>query len=415
VSSLEKAQLRTAEGSKGPVVPAPPAGGIKASAMKRATALALRFTLAPLRVELPSGEVFASAQANEDSPTMVIHDDAFFARCVKSGKVGFGESFMAGEWSAEDLPGVLAAWALSLDKLPALVQRIGHLSPVGRRTQEPPNTIESSRRNIEHHYDLSNDLFETFLDASMTYSCGVFEPGDTLEEAQARKRNLLLDDLQLDSGHHLLEIGTGWGSMAIHAARRFGCRVTSLTISVEQRDHARTRIAQAGLSDLVDVRLVDYRHAEGRFDRIVSVEMFEAVGSDFWATFFAKLRDLLADGGRIALQTITMPGRRYRATHNGYGWINKYIFPGGEIPSIDSLDASLRKAGLHISHDREIGSHYATTLEAWRTRFNDNLDTVRALGFSDGFARMWDFYLAYCEAGFTTKALGNSQLVLLPG
>ena len=414
MSGLDQPKLIAAEPSKGPDLPDAPSAGVRAAAMRRALPLALALTRAPIKIELPSGKMLRSRGANDDSPTMSIHDDAFFARCITGGKIGFGESFMAGEWDSDDLPGVLAAWAIALDRVPYPLQRIGQITPSGRRSRGPANTIEGAKRNIEHHYDLSNDLFETFLDASMTYSCGVFEPGDTLEEAQARKRNLLLDDLQLHSSHHLLEIGTGWGSMAMHAARRFGCRVTSLTISVEQKELARRRIAQAGLSDLIDVRLSDYRHAEGRFDRIVSVEMFEAVGSEFWLTFFGKMRELLVDNGRIALQTITMPDRRFRATHNGYGWINKYIFPGGEIPSVDSLLSPLRKAGLSIEHDREIGPHYATTLAAWRQRFLDNVDVVRSLGFTDTFSKMWEFYLAYCEAGFASKALGDSQLVLIP-
>lgn len=414
MSSLDRQQLQPAGGGKGPDVPPAPGSGLKAAALRTAIRLLVPRSGPPLRIEMPGGEMITSKNAGEDAPTMRIHDDAFFARCASDGKVGFGESYMALEWTAEDLPGVLAAWAIALERVPSPLQGIVDRVPSGRRSKGPPNTIEGARRNIEHHYDLSNDLFETFLDASMTYSCGVFEPGDTLEEAQARKRNLLLDDLALDSGHHLLEIGTGWGSMAVHAARRFGCRVTSLTISAEQRDLARARIAQAGLSDLVDVRLVDYRQVEGTFDRIVSVEMFEAVGSDFWGTFFGKLRELLAGGGRITLQTITMPHRRYDPDPAGYGWINKYIFPGGEIPSLEALSAPIREAGLRTVAEREIGKHYVATLASWRQRFNDNLDTVLALGFSDTFTRMWDFYLAYCEAGFDIGALGDSQLVLAP-
>jgi cyclopropane-fatty-acyl-phospholipid synthase len=355
----------------------------------------------------------ALMRPNPGAPRMEISSDRFFDRLAVAGKIGFGEAYMAGDWRASDLAGVLTAFATGLTSLvPAPLQRLrGLYEP--RLPAEDDNTESGARRNIHRHYDLSNELFALFLDDTMTYSCPVFEPGDSLADAQRRKYRAIAELAGLAPGQHVLEIGTGWGGMAIHAASEIGCRVTTITISEQQHAHAMRRVREAGLTGRVDVRLRDYRALEGRFDRIVSIEMFEALGEAYWPTYFAACERLLAPGGRMALQTITMPHARYRASRRSYTWVHKYIFPGGLIPSEHAIDAALRQASrLRVVERRQIGQHYAPTLRAWRGRFLAHWDDIRGLGFDDTFRRMWEFYLAYCEAGFRAHALGDVQLAL---
>ena len=365
-----------------------------------------------LTVELPDGST--AVKGGPGSPTLTVHREDFFHRLGAHGRIGFGEAYMAGDWSADDLPGALAAFAASLDRLaPAPFRRIGRLLD-RRLPSHEENTLAGAAQNISRHYDLSNELFALFLDETMTYSCAVFEPGDTLETAQRRKYEALAELADVGASHDVLEIGTGWGGMAMHLAETRGCRVTSVTISRAQAELARERIAAAGLDGLIDVVLCDYREVEGRFDRIVSVEMFEAVGERYWRTFFGCCDRYLRPGGAVGMQTITMPHRRYRLTRRTYGWVHKYIFPGGLIPSPEALDRAVRAgSGLHVDAVSEIGPFYATTLQMWRERFMARADDVAELGFDGTFRRMWEFYLAYCEAGFATGALGNVQLRLV--
>ncbi len=365
----------------------------------------------PLRVVLPNGAV--AGHGEPGVPVMTIARDAFFHRLAAAGKIGFGEAYMAGDWAADDLAEALAAFAGRVDRLlPGPLQRLrGLYEP--RIPAEQRNTPTGSARNISRHYDLSNDLFALFLDPTMTYSAAVFEPGDTLEAAQTRKYETLCRMVGLRSSDHLLEIGTGWGGLAIHAAATRGCRVTTATISAAQAALARERVAAAGLSDRVEVILRDYRAIQGTYSKIVSIEMLEAVGEEYWPVFFSTCDRLLERGGSMGLQTITMPHRRYLASRHAYGWIHKYIFPGGLIPSREAIDRSLRDAStLGVTHAAEIGHHYATTLRHWRTRFLEQRERVQALGFDHTFVRMWEFYLAYCEAGFATGAIGDVQLRL---
>jgi cyclopropane-fatty-acyl-phospholipid synthase len=365
----------------------------------------------PLRVVLPNGAM--AGQGEPGAPVMTIARDAFFHRLAAAGKIGFGEAYMAGDWTADDLAQALGAFAGGVDRLlPGPLQRLrGLYEP--RIPAEQRNTPTGSARNISRHYDLSNDLFALFLDPTMTYSAAVFEPGDTLEAAQTRKYETLCRMVDLRPSDHLLEIGTGWGGFAMHAASTRGCRVTTATISAAQAALARERVAAAGLSDRVEVILRDYREIEGRYSKIVSIEMLEAVGEEYWPVFFATCDRLLQADGSMGLQTITMPHRRYLASRHAYGWIHKYIFPGGLIPSREAIDRSLRDAStLGVTHAAEIGHHYATTLRHWRTRFLEQRERVHALGFDHTFVRMWEFYLAYCEAGFATGAIGDVQLRL---
>jgi len=377
-----------------------------------ARALFLRTVRAlPLRVVLPDGS--AAGGGGPDAPVMTIERDAFFHRLAADGKIGFGEAYMAGDWRADDLAGVLRAFAGRVERLlPGPLQRLRALYEP-RIPAEERNTVAGSARNIARHYDLSNDLFALFLDPTMTYSAAVFEPGDTLEAAQIRKYEALCRMAALGPDDHVLEIGTGWGGFAVHAAATYGCRVTTATISQAQASLARRRVAAAGLSGRVEVILRDYRALRGGYEKIVSIEMLEAVGEEYWPAFFAACDRLLKPGGSIALQTITMPHRRYLASRRAYGWIHKYIFPGGLIPSREAIDRALHDgSSLRVTGAAEIGRHYATTLRHWRERFLARRDQVHALGFDGTFVRMWEFYLAYCEAGFATGALGDAQLRL---
>ncbi len=393
-----------------------PGASLRAATARRLFVRAVeRLPGRPLSVRRPDGELLVQGAAG--SAELHIRRDAFFRRLGADGKIGFGEAYMAGDWDAiGDLAAVLEPFAANLERLvPAPLQRL-------RRFFEPRlpdsqrNTVQGAARNIRRHYDLSNELFALFLDETMTYSCAIFEPGDTLADAQRRKLRAMAELAGVAPGHRVLEIGSGWGAMAVHLAVTYGCPVTTITISPEQAEFARRRVAAAGVDDLVDVQLCDYRDVTGRFDRIVSIEMFEAVGERYWGQFFAACDRLLAPGGRLALQTITMPHRRYRASRRSYTWIHKYIFPGGLIPSVEAVEAAAaRGSALRLSHRVEIGQHYAPTLRAWRGRFADRREQVLEQGFGEEFIRMWELYLAYCEAGFATARLGDVQLTLERG
>jgi cyclopropane-fatty-acyl-phospholipid synthase len=275
------------------------------------------------------------------------------------------------------------------------------------------NTVEGSRDNIQAHYDLSNDLFAEFLDPTMTYSSAWFaDEDDDLERAQERKIDGMLDYARVGEGTRVLEIGTGWGALAIRAAAR-GAQVVTITISHEQAALAQERIGAAGLSDRVEVRLQDYREVTGEFDAILSVEMIEAVGEEYWPTYFSTIDRLLAPNGRVSIQAITMAHDRYLTTRRSYGWIQKYIFPGGLIPSLTAIDEVLAEhTDLYVQERRDLGVHYAETLRQWRARFEERRGAVAQLGFDDVFHKMWRFYLAYCEAGFRTEYIGVSQLAI---
>ncbi len=367
-----------------------------------------------LRVQLPDGTSIGGG--GNDSPRMVIHQpDALFARLGTNAKIGFGEAYMAGEWDAArgtDLAELLVPFASNVATLvPRPLQRLRRVVE-GRRPANEEGTPSQARQNIRRHYDLSNDLFASFLDETLSYSSALFENGDDLGTAQRRKIDGVLDLAAVGHGCSLLEIGTGWGQLAIQAAQR-GAHVTTITLSAEQRDLAIRRIADAGVSDRVNILLSDYREVTGQYDAIVSVEMIEAVGKRFWPDYFTALDRLLRPGGRVGLQSITMAHDRMLATQHSYTWIHKYIFPGGIIPSIEAIEATLgRHTSLVVSHRRDFGADYATTLRCWRETFLANWPKVAGGRFDHTFKRMWEFYLAYCEAGFRTGYLGVSQFAL---
>jgi len=392
-----------------------------------------------VRVRYPGGEEIVSGSRDSagspdstgltdltDSPDYpgfeVVRPSAFFARLGRDSKIGFGEAYMAGDWRASpgtDLADLLTPFAARLATLvPEPLQKLRTIVDKRIPTSQE-NTLDGSRENISAHYDLSNDLFATFLDPTMSYSAAWFDESqsvterataDVLEAAQLRKIDGVLDYAGVGPGTRLLEIGTGWGALAIRAAQR-GAQVTTVTISAEQLTFAAHRVAGAGLSDRVDLRLQDYREVEGEFDAIVSVEMIEAVGEAYWPTYFATIDRLLAPGGKVSIQAITMAHARVLATRRSFSWIQKYIFPGGIIPSLQSIDETLAThTTLRVTQRRELGAHYARTLHLWRQRFDEQWPQIHQLGFDETFRRMWEFYLAYCEAGFRSGYLGVSQL-----
>ncbi|MDN3351623.1 cyclopropane-fatty-acyl-phospholipid synthase family protein [Actinomadura sp. DC4] len=352
-----------------------------------------------LEVELPDGVRPGTG------PRIVLHrPDAFFHRVGAYGLIGLGEAYMAGDWDAPDLAGLLTEFASRVSTL--VPPRLQWVRRWYARRSPDDGSISAARENIHRHYDLSNALFAAFLDETMTYSSALFEHDDTLADAQRRKIDRLLDLAGVRPGSRVLEIGTGWGELAIRAAAR-GARVTSITISEEQRKLALDRVAEAGYAGSVDVDLRDYREVEGVYDAIVSVEMIEAVGERYWPVFFESLDRALAPGGRIALQAITMPHDRMLATRTTYTWVQKYIFPGGLLPSVEAIESA---TALRVTGRFAFGPDYARTLRMWRERF-ERAD-VEALGFDGVFRRMWRFYLAYSEAGFRSGYLNVRQLLL---
>lgn len=367
----------------------------------------------PVRVVFPGGERIGSG--GPDSPVMrIVRPEAFFHRLGAGSKIGFGESYMVGDWTTTQLPELLTPFAATLSTLiPPALQRVGRRYAEARRPHEEHNTVDGARENIHRHYDLSNELFATFLDETMSYSAGWFADGsDDLALAQERKIDGILDMARVGAGCHVLEIGTGWGGLAVRAAQR-GARVTTLTISAEQARLAEERIARAGVADRVQVLLRDYREARGSYDAVVSVEMVEAVGVAYWPTYFAALDRLLKPGGRVGLQAITMPHERMLVSQDDYTWISKYVFPGGVIPSVRAIEDTLRDhTTLRVAERRSLGPDYARTLAHWRRTFLARWETVAALGFDETFRRMWEFYLAYCEAGFEVDYLDVFQFSL---
>jgi len=363
-----------------------------------------------IRVDFPDGSHFGPAVG----PLMNVRDPAaFFARLGQDGKIGFGESYMACEWDSVDLVEVLEPLARQADSLVPRPVQVLRRWYEARHPASESNDRAGAARNIVRHYDLSNDLFATFLDKSMTYSAALFgEEHTTLAQAQAHKIERLLDATGVRRGTRLLEVGTGWGELALRAARR-GARVTSVTLSVEQATLARKRVAEAGLGALVDIRVEDYRDLVGTYDAIISVEMFEAVGEQWWPTYFRTLEECLATGGRIGLQSILMAHDRLEATKSSWTWIHKYIFPGGLIPSEQAIRQTIRShTSLEIVDHLRFGESYASTLRMWRQQFSNAVGDVERLGFDETFRRMWSFFLAYSQAGFASGYLDVAQFVM---
>lgn len=346
-----------------------------------------------------------------------VRDARFYAETAFGGSVGAGESYMAGDWWCDDLTalvrillhnrhvvdGVDGGWSRLIGPMRKLLHAAAR------------NTRDGSRRNIGAHYDVGNDFFALFLDPTMMYSSAVFERADmTLEQASIAKLDRICRKLALQPGDRVLEIGTGWGGFALHAARRYGCHVTTTTISREQHALARERIDAAGLGERITLLGADYRDLRGSYDKLVSIEMIEAVGHQYYDTYFRCCSELLKPGGLMLLQAITIADQQYEAARDSVDFIKRHIFPGCCIPSIAAIGAAVARASqLRIVGLEDIGPHYATTLAHWRANLLRNADRARALGHGDAFLRMWEFYFSYCEGGFTEGALGDAQIVLL--
>jgi len=371
------------------------------------------------RLELVCGDRTYTGGEAEDtiSATIVVHDERFFSRVLWREEIGMGESYVDGDWSSPDLVAVARFAIRNLEEL----NRRNRVSSLLHRWRMRllhalrGNSPGGSRKNIRHHYDLSTEFFRQFLDSTMAYSCGYFvQPQDTLEQAQENKYELICRKLMLAPEDHVLEIGTGWGGLALYAARNYGCRVTTTTISREQHDAARELFRRAGrAASRIQLLSDDYRKLSGRYDKVVSVEMFEAVGFRRYDEFFSACDRLMAPGGWMLLQTITVPDQRFAEYRRYADWIQTYIFPGSELSSVCQILRSLARATqLRLCHAEEIGLHYARTLANWRERFLAALPQVRALGFDARFIRMWEYYLSICEASFLERNTGNVQLLL---
>ena len=364
---------------------------------------------------MPSGRAF-KVQGKEAGPeaVLVIHDFRFVGRVMAGGDIGFGEGYIAKEWDSPNLSAVLQAFTSNWDHLTKLVQGnplvsifnfIGHLLN--------GNSKQGSQRNIHAHYDLGNAFYSRWLDPSMTYSSAKFEtPDQSLSAAQHNKYASLARSINLQADQSVLEIGCGWGGFAEFAAKEVGAKVTGITISQAQHDFAKKRLFEAGLADKADIQLIDYRDVKGAFDRVASIEMFEAVGEKYWPTYFNKIHDVLAPGGQAGLQIITIKDELFADYRSRADFIQKYIFPGGMLPSEKRLRQETDKAGLEWRNIARFGQNYADTLVQWSERFQGAWDEIKPLGFDERFRRLWQFYLSYCEAGFRTERTNVIQLGL---
>lgn len=361
---------------------------------------------------------FTFGSPDEDLKAMVVvHNERFFKRALLGGDTGMGEAFMHGDWSSPDLVSVVRLAIRNLDRLGNGNRVFSALSSMADsiRHRFRANTVSGSRRNIAQHYDLGNDFYRLFLDRSMAYSCGYYQKSDdSLEQAQVNKYERISRKLQLQPSDHLLEIGTGWGGFAAYATRNFGCRVTTTTISRQQYDYAQSLFKEfPDIHSRTTLLLEDYRNLRGKFDKLVSIEMFEAVGLDYYDTYFSACDRLLKPDGLMFLQAITMNEQKFSSYRKRSDWIQKYIFPGAELASIAEVFKSLgRSTQLSLHQADDIGLHYAETLKAWRERFLGRIADVYALGFDEAFVRMWEYYLAYCEGAFREGYVGELQLLL---
>ncbi|MGD9981952.1 MAG: class I SAM-dependent methyltransferase [Hyphomonadaceae bacterium] len=387
------------------------------------SAKAVLFAMLPLRggvaeITLPDGETLVFGDGAGPKVDLQIRSYRFARRVLLSGDIGFAEGYMTGEWESRDLAALLTLLAANVERFTRLLEG----GTIGKalhwlRHLSNANTKRGSRRNILAHYDLGNRFYETWLDASMTYSAALFDAKvRDLETAQRAKYRGLAEHLDLQPGDHVLEIGCGWGGFAELAAREYGVRVTGITISDEQLAYARARMTRAGLSDRVEIRRQDYRDVEGQFDKVASIEMFEAVGEKYWRAYFDKIADVLKPGGKAGLQIITIKDELFDKYRRRADFIQRYVFPGGMLASIDRLKEETAKAGLAWRKAEAFGHSYADTLAEWARRFTAKWNDIRAMGFDERFKQLWLFYLSYCEAGFRAGRTDVVQLALVkPG
>ena len=348
------------------------------------------------------------------SVTLQVHDPRFYSEIAFGGSIGAGEAYMQGYWSVDDLTALMRILLQNREVLDGMETGLARFTAPLQKALHwaSRNTRRGSRRNIQAHYDLGNDFFQRFLDPTMMYSSAIFErPDMTLEQASLAKLDRVCRTLNLKPGDHVMEIGTGWGGFAVHAARHYGCHVTTTTISPRQHEFARARFEAAGLADRITLLLTDYRDLTGQYDKLVSIEMIEAVGHPYYDAYFRQCSALLKPEGSMLLQAITIADHRYEAAKQSVDFIQRYIFPGSCIPSVAAItDAVARVSDLRLVHLQDIGPHYALTLQRWRESLFANLEPQR---YPESFIRMWEFYFCYCEAGFIERVIGDAQMLLV--
>jgi len=386
------------------------------AAMKILSLLLRNLKFGQLQLALPDGDVMTFGRKQADGPAVLrVHNMAFFNRTLRQGAMGFAESYMDGEWSSPDLAKLLILLNRNMTMLQQTIGKNRFTQWVNRVIHIlRPNTREGAKRNIHAHYDLGNEFYALWLDATMTYSSALFRDSQqNLRDAQSEKYRALAASTGIGPDDHVLEIGCGWGGFAEFAAREIGCKITGITISNEQLAFAKNRIALAGLQDKVDFKFCDYRDLTEQYDRIVSIEMFEAVGESYWPTYFDQVHKCLKPGGKAGLQIITIAKERFASYRKKSDFIQRYIFPGGMLPSPERLDVEFANAELKLVAREDFAADYARTLAEWRHRFLAVWPEVQALGFDTRFRNMWEYYLAYCEAGFTTRSIDVSHFTLM--
>jgi cyclopropane-fatty-acyl-phospholipid synthase len=388
---------------------------------KKVLSLLSKMPFGKLVLVLPSGEQFnfGNGEGGVKANIRVLNKD-FFKHCLLFGDVGFGETYVCNYWETDNISNVVKWFLLNIDNAPSVsgsrttslllnffqfANKLFHINKT--------NSVSGSKKNIAAHYDLNNDFFSLFLDPSMTYSAAYFKNSEiSLEQAQEEKYDRLCKQLQLVPSDHVLEIGSGWGANAIYIAKKYGCKVTSVTISAEQYRFAKAKVDQEKLHDKVEILLKDYRFVSGKFDKIVSIEMLEAVGAQFLDLYFRKCNQLLKKNGILAIQVITCPDCRFEDFRKGVDWIQKYIFPGSLLPSLAAINKAVNHTTDFTLVDlKDIGLHYAATLVHWRLKFNANVSKIKALGFNEQFIRKWNYYFSYCEAAFSMRNIHVMQMV----
>ncbi|THD62982.1 MAG: class I SAM-dependent methyltransferase [Phenylobacterium sp.] len=377
--------------------------------------IARNWAIGSVTFVMPSGgELHIAGSEPGPDARLVIRDFRFIRRALAAGDIGFAEAYMAGEFDTPDLPDLLYVFAANWDRVHHVTMGNPVTWTINRiRHALRPNSRRGSKKNIHAHYDLGNGFYERWLDPTMTYSSAKFDrPGQPLADAQTAKYRTLAEGMGLEAGQSVLEIGCGWGGFAEYAAREVGAKVTAITISEEQYAFARQRMFEQGLNERADIRMVDYRDVGGRFDRVASIEMFEAVGERYWPAYFGKIQDSLAPGGRAGLQIITIKDQYFEEYRSRADFIQKYIFPGGMLPSEERLKKVTDKAGLIWTGIERFGRDYADTLAEWHRAFDAAWNDIRPLGFDERFRKLWKFYLSYCEAGFRTERTSVVQLSL---
>ena len=356
--------------------------------------------------------------AGEPKVTIEVVSPRFYRRTILGGDLGFAESYAKSEWFTDNLTDLITILILNKDNLSGLDVKWSFVTKLFAKLGHwrRKNTLSGSKKNIQEHYDLSNEMFMTFLDETMTYSCGFFESEtDSLYQSQINKIDKILDKANIQENNHILEIGSGWGALAKRAVERTGCKVTTITLSERQHDYVKKLIENEGLKDNIDIKLIDFRKIEGSYDRIISVEMIEAIGFELFNSYFSRIEELMKPDGTAVIQAITYPDENYETYRKGCDFIQKFIFPGSLLPSVASMKNSINLTNLKLDDIERIGPHYATTLNLWNKNFNLNLDKIKEMGFDQYFINLWNYYFSYCEAGFANNTIDDVQLVMRGG